>query len=94
MVVIQRWLILVLDLSAAGIALMLCLLAVFVPNIGPVGVSLISLLTFSEKLGELINFWTSMETSMSAVTHIRRFKKDVPQENLPSEDKTLVLTGQ
>ncbi|CRG84683.1 hypothetical protein PISL3812_01936 [Talaromyces islandicus] len=85
--VIQRWLILVLDLLVAGIAIMLCLLAVFVPNIGPIGVSLISLVTFSQQLGELVNFWTSMETSIGAITRIRGFQKDVPNENLPSEDQ-------
>jgi ABC-type multidrug transport system fused ATPase/permease subunit len=56
--VIQRWLILVLDLFVAGIAVLLCVLAVFVPGIGPIGVSLISLVTFSQQLTELINFWT------------------------------------
>jgi ABC-type multidrug transport system fused ATPase/permease subunit len=85
--VIQRWLILVLDLFVAGVAIMLCLLAVFVPKIGPIGVSLISLVTFSQQLAELINFWTSMETSIGAITRIRYFQNTVPSENLPGEDQ-------
>jgi ABC-type multidrug transport system fused ATPase/permease subunit len=85
--VVQRWLILVLDLFVAGVAIMLCILAVFVPNIGPIGVSLISLVTFSQQLAELINFWTSMETSIGAVTRIRDFQNNVPSENLPGEDQ-------
>lgn len=86
--VIQRWLILVLDLFVAGIAIILCLLAVFVAGIGPIGVSLISLVTFSQQLTELINFWTSMETSIGAITRIRDFQRNVPSENLPSENET------
>ncbi|GKZ18301.1 hypothetical protein AbraIFM66951_000859 [Aspergillus brasiliensis] len=83
--VIQRWLILVLDLLVAGIAALLVILSVFVHDIGPVGVSLISLITFSQQLSELINFWTSMETSIGAVTRIRSFEK-VPSEDLPGEE--------
>ncbi|RAH61586.1 multidrug resistance protein MDR [Aspergillus piperis CBS 112811] len=83
--VIQRWLILVLDLCVAGIAILLVILAVFVREIGPIGVSLISLITFSQQLSELINFWTSMETSIGAVTRIRSFQK-VPSEDLPGEE--------
>ncbi|KUL85014.1 hypothetical protein ZTR_07785 [Talaromyces verruculosus] len=85
--VVQRWLILVLDLFVAGVAILLCLLAVMVPNIGPIGVSLISLVTFSQQLAELINFWTSMETSIGAITRIRKFQNTVPSENLPGEDQ-------
>lgn len=85
--VVQRWLILVLDLFVAGVAITLCLLAVFVPNIGPIGVSLISLVTFSQQLAELINFWTSMETSIGAISRIRKFQNTVPFEDLPGEDQ-------
>ncbi|KAH8701635.1 multidrug resistance protein MDR [Talaromyces proteolyticus] len=84
--VIQRWLILVLDLFVAGIAIVLSILAVFVYNIGPIGVSLISLVTFSQQLTELVNFWTSMETSIGAISRIRGFEK-APSENLPDENK-------
>ncbi|EED17511.1 ATP-binding cassette transporter, putative [Talaromyces stipitatus ATCC 10500] len=82
-----RWLILVLDLFVAGVAIALSLLAVFVPNIGPIGVSLISLITFSQQLTELVNFWTSMETSIGAITRIKSFQKAVPSENLPLENQ-------
>lgn len=89
--VIQRWLILVLDLLVAGIAVLLVILSVFIPNIGPIGVSLISLITFSQQLAELINFWTSMETSIGAVTRIRSFEK-APTEELPREERSPPLT--
>ncbi|RAL04613.1 multidrug resistance protein MDR [Aspergillus ibericus CBS 121593] len=83
--VIQRWLLLVLDLFVAGVAVLLVIFAVFIPGIGPIGVSLISLITFNQQLSELINFWTSMETSIGAVTRIRNFEK-VPTEDLPGEN--------
>ncbi|PYI09672.1 P-loop containing nucleoside triphosphate hydrolase protein [Aspergillus sclerotiicarbonarius CBS 121057] len=84
--VIQRWLLLVLDLFVAGVAVLLVIFAVFIPGIGPIGVSLISLITFNQQLSELINFWTSMETSIGAVTRIRSFQK-VPSEDLPPEGR-------
>ncbi|KAJ5759293.1 multidrug resistance protein MDR [Penicillium odoratum] len=84
--VVQRWLTLVLDLVVAGVAVMLAVLSVFVPNIGPVGVSLISLITFNQQLAELINFWTLMETSIGAITRVRSFEK-VPTEDLPLENQ-------
>ncbi|PWY65371.1 multidrug resistance protein MDR [Aspergillus sclerotioniger CBS 115572] len=83
--VIQRWLLLVLDLFVAGVAVLLVIFAVIIPGIGPIGVSLISLITFNQQLSELINFWTSMETSIGAVTRIRSFQK-VPSEDLPGEN--------
>ncbi|PWY69102.1 multidrug resistance protein MDR [Aspergillus heteromorphus CBS 117.55] len=85
--VIQRWLTLVLDLFVAAIATLLVIFAVLVPGIGPIGVSLISLITFNQQLSELINFWTSMETSIGAVSRIRSFQQ-VPSENLTGEDQT------
>lgn len=82
--VIQRWLNLVLDLFVAGIAIILVVLTVFVHNIGPIGVSLIALISFNQQLSELINFWTSMETSIGAVARIRPFER-VPSENMARE---------
>ncbi|RAH78396.1 multidrug resistance protein MDR [Aspergillus japonicus CBS 114.51] len=89
--VIQRWLTLVLDLLVAALAVMLAVFAVFVPNIGPIGVSLISLITFNEQLAELINCWTSLDTSIGAINRIQNFGK-VPTENLPQETQTPPLT--
>ncbi|PYH86162.1 multidrug resistance protein MDR [Aspergillus uvarum CBS 121591] len=89
--VIQRWLNLVLDLLVAALAVMLAVFAVFVTNIGPIGVSLISLITFNEQLAELINCWTSLDTSIGAISRIRSFGK-VPTEKLPQETQTPPLT--
>lgn len=89
--VVQRWLTMVLDLVVAGIAVMLAVFSVFIPNIGPIGVSLISLITFNQQLAELINFWTLMETSIGAISRVRSFEK-VPTEDLPPENQDPPVT--
>ncbi|PYI17875.1 multidrug resistance protein MDR [Aspergillus violaceofuscus CBS 115571] len=78
-------------LLVAALAVMLAVFAVFVPNIGPIGVSLISLITFNEQLAELINCWTSLDTSIGAINRPQNFGK-VPTENLPQETQTPPLT--
>lgn len=89
--VVQRWLTMVLDLVVAGIAVMLAVFSVFIPNVGPIGVSLISLITFNQQLAELINFWTLMETSIGAISRVRSFEK-VPTEDLPPENQDPPVT--
>ncbi|KUM62738.1 hypothetical protein ACN42_g4351 [Penicillium freii] len=89
--VVQRWLTMVLDLVVAGIAVMLAVFSVLIPNIGPIGVSLISLITFNQQLAELINFWTLMETSIGAITRVRSFE-EVPTEDLPLENQDPPVT--
>ncbi|KAJ5968959.1 multidrug resistance protein MDR [Penicillium viridicatum] len=89
--VVQRWLTMVLDLVVAGVAVMLAVFSVFIPNIGPIGVSLISLITFNQQLAELIHFWTLMETSIGAITRVRSFE-EVPTEDLPLENQDPPVT--
>ncbi|RAH40919.1 P-loop containing nucleoside triphosphate hydrolase protein [Aspergillus brunneoviolaceus CBS 621.78] len=82
--IIQRWLALVLDLLVAALAVMLAVFAVFVPKIGPIGVSLISLITLNEQLAELVNCWTSLDTSIGAVNRIRGFRKNATMAYAPT----------
>lgn len=89
--VIQRWLALVLDLLVAALAVMLAVFAVVVPKMGLIGVSLISLITLNEQLAELINCWTSLDTSMGTIFRIRSFGK-VPTEHLSHETQNPPLT--
>ncbi|KAJ5652269.1 multidrug resistance protein MDR [Penicillium longicatenatum] len=81
----------VLDLLVAGIAVMLVVLSIFTSNIGPIGVSLISLITLNQQLAEFINFWTLMETSIGAIIRVRSFEK-VPTEDLPLENQCPPVT--
>ncbi|KAF5699076.1 major facilitator family transporter-associated [Fusarium globosum] len=70
LMIVQRWLVLVLDLTTAALALLL------------VGLALISL---SETVNMLIQFWTSIETSIGAVARIKKFAEETGEENLPGE---------
>ncbi|RBR23238.1 uncharacterized protein FIESC28_03980 [Fusarium coffeatum] len=84
---IQQWLASSLRLIVAGIAVVLVALATQLrTNAGLTGASLISLLTFSEFLSDVIKSYTSLETSLGAVSRLRSFSETVATENLPGED--------
>lgn len=84
---IQQWLASSLRLIVAGIAVVLVALATQLrANAGLTGASLISLLTFSEFLSDVIRSYTSLETSLGAVSRLRSFSETVATENLPGED--------
>lgn len=86
--IVQRWLVLVLDLTTAGLALLLVGLAVRLRaevDVGLTGVSLVQLISLSETVNLLIQFWTSIETSIGAVARIKQFAEDTGEENLPGE---------
>ncbi|KAJ4131432.1 hypothetical protein NW768_005618 [Fusarium equiseti] len=88
LMIVQRWLVLVLDLTTAGLALLLVGLAVRLRgevDVGLTGVSLVQLISLSETVNLLIQFWTSIETSIGAVARIKQFSEDTGEENLPGE---------
>ncbi|KAK2776790.1 ABC multidrug transporter [Colletotrichum kahawae] len=63
----QQWLTLVLDLTTTALALLVVGLAVRLRDtvsVGLTGVSLVQLISFTETLKMLIQFWTSLETSI------------------------------
>lgn len=83
---IQRWLALVLDLLVAALAVVLVALAMRIrssTSAGAVGVALVNVLSFSQRLTILITSWTSLETSLGAISRLRSFEKDTPQETDP-----------
>ncbi|KAF9771912.1 hypothetical protein IL306_010421 [Fusarium sp. DS 682] len=88
LMIVQRWLVLVLDLTTAALALLLVGLAVRLRgevDVGLTGVSLVQLISFSETINMLIQFWTSIETSIGAVARIKQFAEETGEENLPGE---------
>ncbi|KAG5824345.1 hypothetical protein H9Q74_005558 [Fusarium xylarioides] len=88
LMIVQRWLVLVLDLSTAALALLLVGLAVRLRgevDVGLTGVSLVQLISLSETVNMLIQFWTSIETSIGAVARIKQFAEETGEENLPGE---------
>ncbi|OIW30336.1 multidrug resistance-like protein [Coniochaeta ligniaria NRRL 30616] len=71
LLMVQQWLELVLNLVTAALALLLR------------G----SLITLAETLKLLIQFWTSLETSLGAVARIKNFSEETPDERLPGESQ-------
>lgn len=85
---IQRWLNLVLDLVIAGLAVFLVTLAVELPSTtsaGAIGIALVNVLNFNQLLAELITAWTSLETSIGAVSRVSSFVKETTPETQPNE---------
>ncbi|WZH41295.1 P-loop containing nucleoside triphosphate hydrolase protein [Fusarium acuminatum] len=88
LMIVQRWLVLVLDLTTAALALLLVGLAVRLRgevDVGLTGVSLVQLISLSETVNMLIQFWTSIETSIGAVSRIKQFAEETGEESLPGE---------
>ncbi|KAI5463411.1 P-loop containing nucleoside triphosphate hydrolase protein [Mariannaea sp. PMI_226] len=88
LLMVQRWLVLVLDMTTAALALMVVGFAFMLRGkvtVGLTGVSLVQLIGLSETLNLLIQFWTSIETSIGAVARIKQFSEDSGDENLPGE---------
>ncbi|KAL0929800.1 ABC multidrug transporter [Colletotrichum truncatum] len=84
---IQRWLSLVLDFIVTVLATSIMALATQLgeSSAGSLGVSLVSILTFSQNLTYLIRAWVDLETSLGAVARVRSFGRETPCEHLPSE---------
>ncbi|KAI0858183.1 P-loop containing nucleoside triphosphate hydrolase protein [Xylaria cubensis] len=85
---IQRWLVLVLDLVVAGLAIILVALAVALRskiNPGLLGIALVQLTSLSHALTALVQFWTLLETSLGAIARIKDFSETTPREALAEE---------
>ena len=88
MYAIQRWLILVLELVVAAIAVLLIVLVVVLRgkmSAGAVGVALVNVILFSQNIQLLLQFWTTMETHIGAITRIKKFTSETKSENQASE---------
>ncbi|KAJ0329702.1 hypothetical protein COL922a_012773 [Colletotrichum nupharicola] len=83
---VQRWLQLVLELIIATVAI---LVAVIAPQMsatsgGLLGVALIQLMSLSQELKMIVINYTTLETSLTAISRIKAFEKETPSENHPS----------
>lgn len=87
---IHRWLAIVVDLLVAVLAVILVALIVRFrdsSDAGFVGVALINIMSFNITLSEVIKNWTSIETSLGAVSRIKFFAETTTSENHPEECK-------
>lgn len=88
MFTIQRWLMLVLDLFNAGLAILLVAIVMCIPNSSTayLGVALFNIVSFSATLQALVSDWIQVETALGAVSRIRAYTINVKSEHLPGED--------
>lgn len=80
---LQKWLLLVLDLVVAALAVLLVSLAVALResvDAGLLGVALVSVMGFGYLLMLLLKYWADLETSLGAVARIREFQMETPAE--------------
>jgi ABC-type multidrug transport system fused ATPase/permease subunit len=87
---IQRWLMLVIDLLVAALAVILVALIVRFrrgADAGFVGLALINIMSFNMTLSTVIIHWTATETSLGAVSRIKSFVGSTRSENLPVESQ-------
>ncbi|KAL3427034.1 hypothetical protein PVAG01_00542 [Phlyctema vagabunda] len=85
---IQRWLTLVLELLAAGLAVIIVGVAVALRNStspGFTGVALVNLIGLTESLKYLIITWTTLETALGAVSRVKDFAESTQAEDLEGE---------
>lgn len=80
---IQRWLTFVLDMFVMAVAIILITLAVKTTNTtseSAIGLALINLVGYGETLSLLIQYWTTLETSLGAIARLRTFVDKTPVE--------------
>lgn len=79
---VQRWLSVVLDLVTTAIAILVVGLAVTLrSNSGLTGVALVNVMAITETLQLLIMQWSSLETSLGAVSRIEDYAKTTEVED-------------
>ncbi|EED17878.1 ATP-dependent bile acid permease, putative [Talaromyces stipitatus ATCC 10500] len=87
---IQRWLTLAPDLIVAAETATLVGLAIKIKGSvsdGLIGVSLNSILSFSNSLSSVTTSWTQLEISLGSMSRVRDFETNVEIEDEPKEEK-------
>ncbi len=87
---IQRWLTLVLDLVVAALIVLLVALAVLLREKNTVdpsllGVALVNMMYLGINLKNIVLQWSTLETSLGAVSRVKAFTENTPSENSASE---------
>lgn len=83
MYTIQRWLELAMDLTSLCLAFVLVSMTVFVRHTtteAGIGLSLLSLIGFSNVVNSFVGGWIRLETSLGALARLRTFVNSTPQE--------------
>ncbi|KAJ1717448.1 hypothetical protein NYO67_208 [Aspergillus flavus] len=83
LICIQRWLVLVIDLIVAALAVLLIGLAVAIKSPidpGMLGAGLLMMTMLGQNLSGIILSWTSIEPSLSVIARLKHFVEDTPRE--------------
>jgi ABC-type multidrug transport system fused ATPase/permease subunit len=84
---VQRWLGFALQLVVAILAVAVVSLATQLrSSTGLTGASLVTLMTFGDILNYIIRWWTQIETSIGAVSRLKKFSEKVMPESEEGED--------
>ncbi|KAK1570181.1 canalicular multispecific organic anion transporter 1 [Colletotrichum navitas] len=86
---VQRWLQLVLNLVVGALAITVAGVAIGLRDkiaAGAVGVAFLNTTTLGETLTNFIISWTSLETSLGAISRLGMFERDTPSENHNQSD--------
>ncbi|KAG4437467.1 hypothetical protein IFR05_007049 [Cadophora sp. M221] len=81
---VQRWLVLTLNLVVAALVIILVGLGVALRDRvspGLMGVALVMMTSLGQMMADLIQAWTLLETSLGAVSRVKTFSQDTPNEN-------------
>ncbi|KAF5858476.1 hypothetical protein ETB97_004361 [Aspergillus alliaceus] len=85
---IQMWLSVVLDMSIAGFVVVLMGIAVATmghASPSSIGLALVNVASLSTSIKNFIAYWSSLETSLGAITRVKNFVEGTRSEHLPGE---------
>lgn len=84
---IQRWLAFTLQIVVGVLAFVVVTLATQLrSNTAFTGASLVTLMNFGDSLSIIVRVYTSLETSIGAISRLKSFSERVRSENLEGED--------
>ncbi|GAB7354916.1 hypothetical protein MBLNU459_g5544t2 [Dothideomycetes sp. NU459] len=88
---IQRWLTLVLGLISAGLAVLLVGIVTHVHNSSTIylATALLNIVGLSSQLQQLVQQWTQLETALGAVSRVRNFALNTPQDGSGDEQESI-----
>ncbi|GKT96370.1 LOW QUALITY PROTEIN: ABC transporter [Colletotrichum tofieldiae] len=85
---VQRWLNVVLDLFIAAMAVVLVAFALHFSHTttkGAIGLAMVNIINFNQTLGDFIEMWTMLETSLGAIARLKYFIEYTPREDRDCE---------
>jgi ATP-binding cassette, subfamily C (CFTR/MRP), member 1 len=85
---VQRWLVFVLNLVVAALAILIMGMAIALRsklNAGFLGLAFVHLMSLSLSLTNLVQQWTLLETSLGAIARIKDFSTNTPTDDSAAE---------